>query len=112
MIGIQKNTGQPLEKTMRKTLESAAKSGKEISRCEPENVGFFTRQCLEVEEKQIRDGVDVLFRVQYSFFWNAEMDMAAITVAGSPLELWNENKEIFRRMSEIELIDIDKLRGK
>jgi hypothetical protein len=108
MMGAQKEMNLPLSKIMGKTLESTASAGKEISRCEPENIGFFTRQCLEVEEIQSRDGADVVFYVQYSFFWNEKMDMAAITVAGAPVKLWDENKEIFNKMSQIELIDVSR----
>jgi hypothetical protein len=112
MIGAQKSSGLPLNKVMQQTLEHIARAGKELSRCEPENIGFFTRQCLEVEEKQSREGGDIVFHVQYSFFWNIEMDMAAITIAGSPVELWDENKEIFNRMSKIELIDVNRFKAK
>jgi len=105
MMGITKGTGMSPKEFMQKNLEERAKAGKLISRCEPENIGFFTRQCLEVEEVQVHQGKSIAYHILYSFFWGNETDMASITIAGSPVEAWPENKEIFNRMAEIELID-------
>jgi len=111
MIGIHDKTGMTPEQFIHKNLKTIASLAKNTTLCDSEAVGFFTRQCLEVEEVQSRDGKEVNYHVLYSFFWNNEADMAAITVAGAPSASWEKYKNIFNKMAEIELIDFERFKN-
>ncbi len=111
MIGIKDHTGLTPEEFTKKNIDVIAKSAKQASLCKSENVGFFNRQCLEIEEeKKNKDGIITTYHVLYSFFWNNEMDMTGVTIAGTPSEQWPKYKDIFNKMSEIELIDLERFK--
>jgi len=47
------------------------------------------------------------FRIFYSLFWsNDDLDMAVITIAGTPKDLWDVYSPVFDKMSAFKLIDM------
>ena len=81
-----------------------------LSECGVQDAGLFKRRCLETREEGEQAGSPV-FRIQYSFFYNNEIDLVAITVAGAPVDEWESAEKIFARMQSIELIDMSRFSG-
>ena len=110
MIGIEEKTGKLAERFVDEVVQSQIAKAKKSTLCEKEEAGFFMRQCLTTEEQQVKGDQVTDYRVLYSFFWNNEIDMLGITVAGTPIDSWDEYKNTFQRMSEIEIINMDRFR--
>lgn len=72
-----------------------------VEMCDPQDEGKFKRICLEIVEGP--------YHILYSLFWSNDMDMVAITIAGTSKELWHVYAPTFDRMNKFKLIDIKKL---
>ncbi|TQV87076.1 hypothetical protein [Aliikangiella coralliicola] len=110
MVGIQDKTKMTPAQFVKNHLNAVAKAAISAKACEPESIGFFIRQCLELEEEKVVNGKVIQFHVLYSFFWNDDTDMVGVTVAGSPSDSWSKYQGIFERMSKIDLIDMDRFK--
>lgn len=75
-----------------------------VNICDPQDEGVFKRVCLEIVEGP--------HHILYSLFWNNDMDMAAITIAGTSKELWHVYAPTFDRMNKFKLLDVKKLQEK
>ena len=79
--------------------DRARLAAKVLKTCEETEQEFFTRTCLEAEERQ--------YHVLYSFFWgNNDMDIAVVVIAGTLKPLWETYAATFDKMSALELIDM------
>jgi hypothetical protein len=54
---------------------------------------------------ETEEGAD---RILYSLFWGNDIDIAVVTTAGTKKELWDIYASTFDRMSEFELIDMER----
>jgi hypothetical protein len=100
--GVKQGTGKAPKKFVLDFISNRKKEATKIIRSgEAQEQGMFTRVCLETEE-----GTD---RILYSLFWgNDNLDIAIITIAGTKKELWNIYASTFDRMSEFDLIDMQR----
>ena len=105
--GIEKGTGKTAKEFCNSFLESKASSTEVITRFPETKQGMFTRKGVEVEEKIGSKN----FHIIYSVFWMGS-DIAVISIAGAPQELWEEYKDNFERMSSFELIDLTRFEKK
>lgn len=104
--GVKKGTGKSSKEFCLTFLDSKRTSTKVIS-ASPESAQYlFTRQCLEVEEEVLINAKRGLYHINYSVFWSENSDLAVITIAGAPVEVWPEYQEVFQVMSKFELIDM------
>lgn len=106
IVGIKEKTGKSPEQFIRDFISAKEKQADEVvDSCEPKEQQFFTRICLQTEEGP--------FRILYSLFWgNGDLDMAVITIAGTPKDLWAVYASTFDQMSTLELIDAKHLEKK
>jgi hypothetical protein len=76
-------------------------AAKVIMTCTEQDQGLFTRICLETEEGP--------YHILYSLFWSSNnMDLATVSIAGTTKELWETYVPVFERMSNFELIDMNR----
>lgn len=103
--GIKDGTGKLPEVFISDFIESKKLSSKIISECKVEDHGLFYRRCLETIEFAV-EGTGVKSHIQYSLFWNNELDTGIFVTAGTSDELWDQKKDIFRVMEAFEFIDM------
>jgi len=104
-INVKKGTGKSPKEFMLEFFEQKKKSVQRIHKtCQPCDQGLFTRICLEVNEGP--------YRILYSLFWGNKTDIAAVSIAGTKIELWDKYKSTFDMMSGFELIDMKRFESK
>jgi hypothetical protein len=103
--GIKKGTGKTPEEFCNSFLLSKAGAEKVINQFPEIKQGLFARKGLEVEEVIRRNTKTETYHIIYSAFW-LEPDMAVITVAGTPKNLWETYEGTFQIMGGFELIDM------
>ncbi len=99
--GVKAGTGKTAQEFIQSFIDSKKKDSSVniLSSCQPKDQGMFTRTCLETEEGQ--------FHIQYSLFWGSNgLDIAVITIAGAPKEIWTNYTDTFNKMNSFELIDM------
>jgi hypothetical protein len=79
-----------------------------LNECAPQEQDFFTRVCLGTLEEITFSKTTTIFHIQYSLFWNNEMDAIIIVTAGTSEELWEKYANVFDKMNQFELIDMDR----
>ncbi|GJL84673.1 MAG: hypothetical protein DHS20C02_04480 [Micavibrio sp.] len=100
---IKKNTGKTSKQFAMDSFNLRKKEAtKIISTCDEENMGLFTRICLETEEGP--------YHVKYSMFWlsSEDSDMLIVQSAGTKKELWETYAPTFDAMSSFEPIDMSR----
>lgn len=98
---LKKNTNKTAKQFVLDFINSKRATENIVSTCNEQDQGLFTRICLETIEGQ--------YHIMYSGFWGTSgMDIAVVTVSGSPIELWKQSSPIFQRMSQFELIDMER----
>lgn len=104
--GIEKANGQTAKEFMEGFVKqkASAEGVKVIKNCDPEDMGMFTRICLETEEGP--------HHILYSLFWGNGMDIAVVSIAGTTKELWHVYTPVFDRMTKFELIDMKRFEDK
>lgn len=97
---LKQNTGKTAKQFILDFVAAKKKEGaKIIKTCDEKDQGLFTRICLETEEGP--------HRILYSLFWGGnDMDLAAVTIAGTTKELWETYAPAFDKMAAFELIDM------
>jgi len=98
---LKKNTNKTAKQFVLDFINSKRATENIVSTCNEQDQGLFTRICLETIEGN--------YHILYSGFWGTNgMDLAVVTVSGSPIELWQQSSPIFQRMSQFELIDMER----
>lgn len=64
---------------------------------------LFTRVGLETQETLNHQGRLTTYRILYSAFWANDADLAVVSIAGTPAELWETYRATFDTMSRFEL---------
>lgn len=105
LSGIKEGTGKSAEQFMKEFYAKKRNSVKVLSDCTATTKGLFTRLCLETLEVAT-EGTKLISHIQYSLFWNNNMDLAVVVTAGTSEELWGEKQKIFKKMEDFELIDM------
>jgi hypothetical protein len=102
LTGVRNGTGKTAERFIRDFVAAKSRAAtRVISTREPQDQGLFTRLGLESEEGP--------FRILYSLFWGSgELDIAAVTIAGTTKELWETYTAAFDAMRDFELIDMQR----
>lgn len=97
---VKAGTGKTAEQFIKDFVERKKKDAdKVLSSCEPKEQYLFTRICLETEEGP--------YRILYSLFWGSDdLDIAVVSIAGTPKELWDTYAPTFEKMGSFELIDM------
>jgi len=97
---VKEGTGKTAERFLRDFAAERTKAAtKVIKTCKAQEQGLFVRMCLETEEGR--------FHTLYSLFWGSNgMDLAVVSIAGSPKELWDTYAPTFDKMSAFEMIDM------
>jgi hypothetical protein len=97
-IGVKSNTQTSAEKAMRQQAEIRREQASKVYNDFGQiNTGLFHRIGFEVMEGP--------FRVIYSYFWGHEMDVAAVTIAGTKASLWKTYCPVFEKMRDFTVID-------
>jgi Gram-negative bacterial TonB protein C-terminal len=98
-VGVKAATGKTAQQFILDFLAAKKKEPIKVLRnCEEHEQGLFTETCLETEE-----GDD---HILYSLFWGRNgLDIAIVTVSGTPKDLWEIYAPAFAKMSAFELID-------
>jgi len=65
-----------------------------------QKIGLFQRVGIEVTEGD--------YRILYSLFWDDDLDLAVISIAGTHKKNWNDYTKIFDTMAAFELIDMSR----
>ena len=98
---VSEQTDESAEVFINQFLAQTRKAAKVVHKhCEPETLGFFERTCLEVTKGD--------YRILYSLFWNNDIDIAVVSIAGAKVEDWEANSKIFDKMRNFELIDLER----
>lgn len=105
-VGVEKGTGMTPRQWVADLIAKRKAAGRVIAECPPENQGFFTRVCLETEERLSGPaGGTKLYRVEYSLFWGNEADMACVIVVGTPAREWDRYRATFGVMRKVDVLD-------
>lgn len=105
LIGVEEGTGKSPENFILDFIGQKKKESQIIHKeCEPQDQGFFTRICLEVDEGD--------YRILYSMFWGNDMDIVVVSIAGAKKEDWPSYENTFNKMSAFELIDMKRFEQK
>lgn len=103
--GIKAGTGKSPEEFISNFIANKKQVAEVISECAKAEQGLFYRLCLETRELAV-EGTKVKSHIQYSLFWNNEIDIGVFVTAGTSDELWNQKKDIFKAMEAFEFIDM------
>ncbi|SMF69948.1 hypothetical protein SAMN02745866_04365 [Alteromonadaceae bacterium Bs31] len=103
--GIKAGTGKTPEEFVARFASDKEKTSEILSECERSEQDLFYRVCLETKEIAV-EGTKVRSHIQYSMFWNNELDIGIFVTAGTSEELWETKKEIFKKMEAFEFIDM------
>lgn len=103
-IGVKEQTGQTPEEFIREFVKGKKAEADVLQECNETDQGMFKRICLEVEEGD--------YHILYSLFWGNDMDMAAVSIAGTSKALWSKHAATFDRMSKFKAIDMKHLEKK
>ncbi|RWX44261.1 hypothetical protein H206_01871 [Candidatus Electrothrix aarhusensis] len=106
LLGIKEHTGKTPKQFVLSFIEEKKKNAKILSESSERNVGLFTRVCLETEEEIKAGTISQQHHIMYSLFWEDKMDIVAISIAGTPVDLYEKNKKILNSMNSFELIDM------
>jgi hypothetical protein len=77
------------------------------SECAERVVGLFKRRCIETVEKSPASPTGD-FRIMYSLFYDDEMDLVVLSIAGAPSNEWEQASPLFNVMAEFELLDVSR----
>jgi hypothetical protein len=105
--GLREGTGKSPKELCTGFLNSKADSTKVITKFPETEQGMFTRAGIEVEEKINSE----TYHIIYSAFW-MNSNIAVISIAGSPVDLWDKYKDTFQIMGGFELIDMERFEKK
>jgi hypothetical protein len=107
LMDVEKKTKLTKEEFVNSNIELKKKDATEVVKdCKvPTDAGFFMRKCLEVIEN-IRLGGNPPrpFRLQYSYSWAKTMDMVVVHTFGTPIDKWDEFKDVSNMMNGAILI--------
>ena len=103
-IGVKEQTRQTPEEFIRDFVKGKKAKVDVLEECDETDQGMFKRICLEVEEGD--------FHILYSLFWANDMDMAAVSIAGTSKDLWSRHSATFDKMSKFKAIDMKHLEKK
>jgi hypothetical protein len=107
--GIKKGTGKSPEKFLFSFKESKKEAANKVLKdCPVKEQGLFSVICLETIETIPYNGVNKLYHILYSLFWNDEMDMVILSIAGTPQHEWDNYQNIFNEMRGFKIIDLSK----
>ncbi len=106
--GIKEGTGESPEQFMRDFMAQKKSQVQVLSECKAQAQDFFIRACIQTIEPAPVLGDDINFRIQYSIYWNNDMDMALLMIQGTREDLWNEHLATFNTMQDFEMIDMSR----
>lgn len=104
LIGVESGTKRPRADFANNFLQQKRASSQVLRDCAPGEQGAFIRACLEVVEDIKTPTGNRKFRVLYSVFWGQQIDMVAITTAGTPEQNWDNVRPIFEVMQGFVLV--------
>ena len=99
-VGVKEHTGATAKEFITSIMEQRRREAQRvIDGCKPQDMGLFTRICLETEEGP--------HHILYSLYWGRnELDIAVVAMFGTTKELWNTYSSTWTKMNHFELIDM------
>jgi len=81
--------------------------GQVVSDCKEQQIGNMYRICIEKIEKN-QSGKE--YHVMYTLMWWKDVKLVAYTSAGTPVALWKDYQPVFNKMSEVDVINLEKIK--
>lgn len=102
LMNVEEGTGKTAKQFILDLMAARTKNAsKVIKTCDEKDQGIFTRVCLETEEGP--------YHILYSLFWGScGMDVAVVVIAGTMKKLWETYSSTFDKMSDFDLIDMER----
>lgn len=107
LMGVDKHTGRSPRDYALSFLASTQKAASKLISSFPETKqGAFSCRGIEVEENYTLKKVGPkTYHSIYTVFWGTDSDIAIVTIASTPVDLWSKYQSYFQVMSAFQLID-------
>jgi hypothetical protein len=100
IVGVKEYTGKTPKEFIEDVVRTQKKKAEKVVKSYPESKQkSFTRICMETELGQKH--------ILWSLFWgDDDLDVAVVSIASTPTNLWDTYSPVFDKMNGFELIDM------
>ena len=107
---VREQVGKPASVFVHESISSLTDNARVLSKCTSMEAGIFERICSESHETLTINSITEEYRIDYSGFWNDEIDLGVIVIFGVPKARFAKYEDVFEKMSRITLIDLERFR--